>query len=377
MQYSPLFEGLRFRCGLEARNRIVMAPMTTWSSHDNGFIHDDELEYLRVRSGGVGMVMTAACYVHPLGKAFSGQWGCDDDGKIPSLRAAAEVIHAGGARAILQIHHGGRMCPSSLVPGQPVSASCEPAERPGADRPRALTEEEILETIRCFADGTRRAIAAGYDGVEIHGANTYLLQQFFSPHSNGRGDDWGGSLEKRMRFPLAVADAVLAAAADAPRPFAVGYRISPEEVEQPGITIEDTLQLVDALAERPLDFLHVSVRSYLAGSMRDDSDLERPTKRIIERLEGRLPVIGVGLVYNPEDAIFMLEDGCAAVALGRILLMEPAWVEKVAAGNAADIRAMLPRENGAEERTLPEPLYRMLRNRTGWLPVEEEEESQA
>jgi 2,4-dienoyl-CoA reductase-like NADH-dependent reductase (Old Yellow Enzyme family) len=374
MKYPALFEELRFPSGMEIRNRIVLAPMTTWSSHDDGRIHEDELEYLRVRSGGPGLVMTAACYVQRMGKAFSGQWACDTDDTLPSLRAACEVIHAEGARAILQIHHGGRMCPSALLPGQPVSASAEPAERPGFDRPRPMTHDEILESIDAFAAATRRAIAAGYDGVEIHGANTYLLQQFFSPHSNRRSDDWGGTLEKRMRFPLAVTDAVCAAAAQAGRPFAVGYRISPEEVEVPGITIAETLELVDALAERPLDWLHVSVRSYLAGSMRDDSDQARPTRRIIDRVAGRLPMIGVGLVYNPEDAQFILDDGCAAVALGRIMLMEPRWVEKVAEGRASEIRATLPRSGGAEQLKLPQPLYRTLLARDGWLPLEEEEE---
>jgi 2,4-dienoyl-CoA reductase-like NADH-dependent reductase (Old Yellow Enzyme family) len=374
MQYTALFDGFRFPSGLETRNRVVMAPMTTWSSHDDGRIHEDELAYLALRSSGPGMVMTAACYVQRMGKAFRGQWGCHDDAMLPSLRAAAATIQARGARAILQIHHGGRMCPASLLPGQPVSASGEAAERPGADRPRPMTEEEIHETIGAFAAATRRAIAAGYDGVEIHGANTYLLQQFFSPHSNRRGDDWGGTREKRMRFPLAVTDAVLAAASQSDRPFAVGYRISPEEVEEPGITIDDTLELVELLSIRKLDWLHVSVRSYLAGSMRDDDDLKRPTTRIIQRVKGRVPVIGVGLVYNPDDAQFILNDGCAAVALGRVLLMEPTWVEKVREGRTQDIRSVLPKSDGDLQLTLPTPLYHMLLYRKGWLPVEEEQQ---
>ncbi|MCB2205233.1 NADH-dependent flavin oxidoreductase [bacterium] len=376
MQYPTLFDRLSFRSGLEIRNRLIMAPMTTWSSHDDGMIHDDELAYLRLRSAGPGMVMTAACYVQRMGKAFEGQWGCDDDDKLPSLRAAADTIREAGASPVLQIHHGGRMCPASLLPGQPVSASAEPAERPGADRPRPMTEEEILATIAAFADATRRAIAAGYDGVEIHGANTYLLQQFFSPHSNRRHDGWGGTLEKRMRFPLAVAEAVLMAAGEAQRPFAVGYRISPEEIEEPGIRLEDTLELVDRLADLPMDWLHVSVRSYVAGSL-CSNDTQRPTRCIIDRVNGRMPVIGVGLVYHPDDAVFMLKDGCAAVALGRILLMDPQWVEKVETGRSEEIRMTLPRTGGAEALTLPVPLYHKLLARQGWLPVEEEQEQRS
>lgn len=370
MDTSALFDAYTWPSGLDTENRLAMAPMTTWSSHGDGRIHPDELAYLRRRSRGLGMVITAAAYVQPLGHAFPGQWSCHDDSMIPSLRSAADVIHQQGAKAILQIHHGGRMCPASLLGAQPVSAGSEAAERPEADTPRPMTSEEIDACIAAFADATRRAILAGYDGVEIHGANTYLLQQFFSPHSNRRTDEWGGALEKRMRFPLAVTDAVLEAATETDTPFAVGYRISPEEIEEPGITIGDTLQLVEALGKRALDWLHVSVRSYFAGSMRDDADHVPPTRRIIEKLDGRLPVIGVGLVYTPEEAAALLADGCTAVALGRILLMEPDWPEKARSGNTEEISHALPASAGDEQLTLPTLMYRKLLSRAGWLPLE-------
>jgi 2,4-dienoyl-CoA reductase-like NADH-dependent reductase (Old Yellow Enzyme family) len=387
MSDNPLFSPLPLRCGLTLPNRIAIAPMTTWSSNPDGTIHHDELDYIRLRSRGPALFMTAACYVQPDGHAFDGQWGCHSDAMLPSLRSAAEAIHAEGALAVLQIHHGGRMCPAALLGHAPLSASAVPAERPGTDTPRAMTEPEILATIDAFAAATRRAIAAGYDGVEIHGANTYLLQQFFSPHSNRREDDWGGSLEKRMRFPLAVTRAVLDAAAGADRPFAVGYRFSPEEVENPGITLDDTMALIDALVAvrgegkkerggegRRIDWLHVSVRDYAAGSMRDPHDLRRPTRAVVEhraRLPeaDRPPVIGVGMMHTPEDALFALEDGCAAVALGRIALMEPEWTEKVRTGRAADIRRTLPVVGGNDSLTIPAPMYRVLLGRAGWLPV--------
>ena len=122
-----------------------------------------------------------------------------------------------------------------------------------------MTESEIQEIIRAFGESTRRAIEAGYDGIEIHGANGYLVQQFFSPHSNRRDDQWGGSVENRMKFPLAIVDEVQRVVAEhAKGPFIVGYRFSPEEPETPGITMADTLDLVDALADKNLDYLHVS-----------------------------------------------------------------------------------------------------------------------
>jgi 2,4-dienoyl-CoA reductase-like NADH-dependent reductase (Old Yellow Enzyme family) len=370
MNFAELLQPLTFPCGLTATNRVVMAPMTTWSGQPDGRIHNDECAYLHRRADGLGMVITAACYVQAEGKAFTDQWGCHDDAMLSSLRRAADLLRAQGALAILQIHHGGRMCPASLLGHAPLSASAVAAERPGADTPRAMTEDEILRCIEAFALATRRAILAGFDGVEIHGANTYLPQQFFSPHSNRRDDAWGGDLERRMRFPLAVADAVLAEAARADRPFIVGYRLSPEEVEEPGITLDDTLVLVDALAQRRLDYLHVSVRDYHAASLRDRNDARRPTRVIVERVGGMLPVIGVGMVHTPQDAASVLEDGCDLVALGRILLMEPDWGRLLREGRTEAIRRTLPAQGGEARLTLPTPMYRVLLARDGWLPVE-------
>jgi 2,4-dienoyl-CoA reductase-like NADH-dependent reductase (Old Yellow Enzyme family) len=378
-EHTLLFEPYTFPSGLVVPNRIAIAPMTTWSGNPDGSVHDGEIAYLRRRSRGPGMVITAACYVMKEGYAFENQWACHDDAMLPSLRRASDTIHAEGAAAILQIHHGGRMCPASLLGHAPLSASAVPAARPDADTPRAMSEEEIHATIRAFGEATRRAVESGYDGVEIHGANTYLLQQFFSPHSNRRDDEWGGSLERRMRFPLAVLASVQQAAASASRPFAVGYRLSPEEIEEPGITMDDTLALVDALAALRPDWLHVSVREYLKGSLRDRSDTLRPTRRIIDAVGERVPVIGVGKVYTPEDAMFILEDGCPIVALGRILLMEPEWVTKVAALSPTDpdatgtIRVTLPAQGGAEELTIPGPMYRRLLAVKGWLPIADSE----
>ena len=193
----------------------MIAPMTHFSSQPNGEVSEQELPYYAERSGGVGAVITACAYVSIDGKGFDDQFSVDDDSFIPGLRKLAETIQAKGSKAILQIYHGGRQSPPSLLPdGQPISASAVASEGAGKPVPREMTETEINHTIKAFGDATRRAIEAGFDGVEIHGANTYLLQQFFSPHSNRREDQWGGSLEKRMKFPLAVVDSVKKAVAE-------------------------------------------------------------------------------------------------------------------------------------------------------------------
>ena len=258
MEYEKLFEPYTFKSGVDVKNRIMLAPMTHYSSDDEGNVTDEELAYYAERSAGVGAVITACAYVTADGKGFPGQFSVDDDQFIPSLRRLAETIQAKGSKAILQIYHGGRQSPPELLPDQqPISASSVPSSE-GAPVPREMTEEDIQRVIKAFGEATRRAIEAGFDGVEIHGANTYLIQQFFSPHSNRRTDKWGGTRGKRMVFPLTIVNEVEKTVEEhAKKPFIIGYRLSPEEGSEPGITLDDTLELADRLANQKLDYLHI------------------------------------------------------------------------------------------------------------------------
>ena len=355
--------------GIEVANRIVMAPMTTFSGNDDGTTTDAEVAYYKERNQAAGLLITACAYVIRPGKGFHGQIGADTDELIPSLRRIAEALKANGNKAILQIYHGGRMSPPEELPdGQSVSASAVAAEREGAQVPREMTESEIEETIAAYGEATRRAITAGFDGVEIHGANTYLIQQFFSPHSNRRTDKWGGDLIKRMTFPLAVVDSVKRAAALAGRPFLVGYRISPEEMENPGITMEDTLYLAEALSHKKLDYLHVSVMDFWAGSMRDKQDTAARAQLIAAKLGHILPVIGVGGFHTPEDAEKVLTIGIPLVAMGRELLMDPHWLTKVKENAVDKIETELD-VNAQDLLKIPAPLWQGLVLRTGWMPL--------
>ena len=355
--------------GIEVSNRIVLAPMTTFSGNDDGTTTDAEVAYYKERNLSAGLLITACAYVIKHGKGFHGQIGADTDELIPSLKRIAETLKANGNKAVLQIYHGGRMSPpEELVDGQSVSASAIAAEREGAQVPREMTESEIEETIVAFGEATRRAIAAGFDGVEIHGANTYLLQQFFSPHSNRRTDKWGGDLIKRMTFPLAVVDAVKQAVALASHPFLVGYRISPEEMENPGITMEDTLQLVEALSHKQLDYLHVSVMDFWAASMRNKEDTTARAQLIAAKVGHILPVIGVGGFHTPEDAEKVLALGIPLVAMGRELLMDPHWLTKVKENAVDKIETELD-INAQDALKIPDPLWQGLVLRTGWMPM--------
>ncbi len=375
-QNQAFFSTLKLPNGVELKNRIVMAPMTNFSSNPDGTVTDAEVDYYVRRSGGVSMVITACTNVTANGKGFHGEFAGDTDEMIPSLKRVATAIKEQGAKAILQIFHGGRMCPPELVPnGEIVSASDIPADRGGVSteapdvKPRPLTESEVEEIIHAFGETTRRAIEAGYDGVEIHGANGYLIQQFFSPHSNRREDRFGGSLEKRMTFPLAVVDEVKKVAKEhAPANFIVGYRFSPEEPETPGISMGDTLKLVDTLADKGLDYLHVSLGEFFSTPRRGVEDLTKTRiEYLLETIDNRVPLIGVGSIYSAEDARKAFETGIPLLALGRELIIDPDWVQKVAEGKEAEIVTEIDKSK-QKELVVPDPLWNAIIHTPGWFP---------
>jgi 2,4-dienoyl-CoA reductase-like NADH-dependent reductase (Old Yellow Enzyme family) len=368
-QFKSLFEPFRFKNGVRLKNRIVMAPMTNFSSNQDGTVSDAEVSYYARRSKGVSMVITACTYVTPNGKGFQGEFAGDRDEMVPSLNRLASAIKEEGAKAILQIFHGGRECPPNLVPnGETVSASAVPSERAGSVTPRELREDEIESIIHAFGETTRRAIEANYDGIEIHGANGYLIQQFFSPHSNRREDKWGGTLEKRLTFPLAiVAEVQKVVKEHAKAPFIIGYRFSPEEPETPGITMADTLTLVDALAEKNLDYIHVSQTDFNAVPRRGIEGHRTRLEIIQERVGDRAPVIGVGSIYHAEDAFQAFKTGVPLLALGRELIIDPDWVEKIEDGREKEIITKIDK-NAQEPLVVPDPLWNAIVNTPGWFP---------
>jgi len=344
---------------LVAPNRLVLAPMTTYSSLEDGNISPDELPYLHRRAkGGIGLIMTAACYVHESGHAFRGQWACSDDRFLPSLKSVADAIREGGAKSVLQIHHGGRQCPPDLCGGEPISASAVAAERPNAVVPREMTDEEIRRTIDDYAQAARRAKEAGFDGVEIHGANTYLIQQFVSPHSNRRTDYWNAA---DLRFPIELVEAVLAAVGP---DYPVGYRFSPEENETPGIRLEHTERLIKALIEYPLSWLHISLAKFDQPSLHDASS-EPVGKTVLGWIGGKIPLIGVGSVKSAADAERAIEFGYDAIAIGRTAISEPEWGLKARSGEP--IRTKIPAGDFAESLTVSRGLVEKINAVEGWF----------
>ncbi|MBL0385176.1 NADH-dependent flavin oxidoreductase [Tumebacillus sp. ITR2] len=367
-KYQTLFQPVQLPVGIELKNRIAMAPMTIISSNPDGSVTDAELAYYARRSGGVGMVITAAAKVVTT-DGTPGILAADRDELIPSLRQLATTIKGRGARAVLQIIHTGRKAPQSEH--GPVAPSAVTDDVEGAVVPRELTDAEIREIVQAFGQATRRAMEAGFDGVELHGANGYLLQQFFSPFTNRREDHWGGTLEKRLNFPLAVIEEVKKVVQEHARePFIVGYRFSPEEPETPGITMAETLVLADTLAEQNLDYLHVSLHDFWSEPRRGVEDTRSRMEILHERVGKKVPLMGVGNIFTADDAAKALQTGVPLLALGRELILEPDWVEKITEGREHEIKTTLSLQDQARLQ-LPDPLWNMIQGMKGWFPIEE------
>jgi 2,4-dienoyl-CoA reductase-like NADH-dependent reductase (Old Yellow Enzyme family) len=226
--------------------------------------------------------------------------------------------------------------------------------------------------VRAFGQATRRAIEAGFDGVELHGAHGFLIQNFLSPRFNQRTDAWGGSLESRMRFPLAVVQEVKRViAANATRPFLLGYRISPEEPEEGGLRIDDALRLVDRLADGGVDYIHASLNSLLGAKPIGGTGEETTVKLFIERAGGRLPVIAAGQIRTPNEAEIALEMGLSLVAVGQGLVMNPDWVELAKSDLDERIDTTL-NTSKIPHIAIPDKLWKVIEATTGWFKLQAE-----
>lgn len=341
-----VLEELRLRNGAVLAGRVVQSPMVTRGSTEEGFVTDENLAYYGARSKVAAAIITEASSVSEQGLAFPKGLSFASDAHLEGLKKLAAAIKKDGAKAIAQLHHGGR---ESRITLQREGTTYAPTalEFSFLDHvPTAMTDQQVRRVIEEFGEATRRAIEAGFDGVEIHGANHYLLQQFFSEFSNRREDDWGGSLEKRMAFPLAVTAQVkrVIAEANAPADFILGYRISPEEIhdEIVGYTYRESLELVKALANYELDYLHLSVQTGFASTPKDDK-VKVPLANLFKEAIGpETALITVSKVVDLVSAQEALNYG-DLVAIGRAALIEPDFLNKIRLGKANDIyRAVSP-----------------------------------
>ena len=371
MQRPLLLEPFSLSAGFALRNRIVMAPMTTWAGNDDGTVSEEEESYYRLRVKDVGLVITGCTHVQENGIGFTHEFAAYDDKFVPSLKRLATAAKSGGAPAILQMFHAGvKTSPdlvSDIVAASAVAGDAGPSAP--AVTPRPLADEEVEDVVHAFGEATRRAIEAGFDGVELHGAHGFLLQNFLSPHFNQRNDRWGGSIENRMRFPLAVVAAVRKAIADhATRPFVLGYRITLDELHEDGLRIADSLTLVNRLIDAGIDYLHVSLADALEARPVDAPDGSTIIEIVRNHLDGRIPLIAAGRIRTPEQAGQAIAAGLSLVAVGQGLVMNPDWVRH-ARGDAPGPVALDVGASDGPRLAIPPKLWNVIEAMTGWFNV--------
>ncbi|EFC5411427.1 NADH-dependent flavin oxidoreductase [Escherichia coli] len=375
-KHPSLFSPFMLTEKIKLRNRIVMAPMTTWSANPDGTISEQELEFYKRRSQNVGLVITGCTYVTPSGIGFTHEFAAYDDRFINSLEKLAVAAQSGGAPAILQIFHAGNKAIPELVPNNDVISASASSVKTGdfmkrVVQSREMTENEIQETIRAFGDVTKRAIKAGFDGIELHGAHGFLLQNFFSPLFNQRNDRWGGDLEGRMRFPLAVLQEVKNVVYEyATKPFAIGYRISPEESATGGLRIEDTYKLLDRLISSGISYIHTSLVSINESYPVESPNGPRTIELILNHIAGRVPVIAAGKIRTPSQAQEAISTGLPLVAIGKGLVINPEWVTLAESGRGHEIQTTLNPQL-VPELTIPDKLWDQIQasKGTGWFPL--------
>lgn len=327
--------------GVNLRNRVVMPSMTTRAADGEGFVTEDSIAYYAARArGGVGLITVEMASPERAGRHRLRELGIYDDRFLPGLKRLVQAIHAEGARAAIQLGHGGGHTRRDISGETPIAPSAIPHPVQEVTFatvvPEAMSRERIGETTAAFARAASRAREAGFDMVELHAAHGYLISQFLSPFENRRDDEYGGSLENRARFGLGILDAAKRAAPG----FPVVFRLNGDDFFPGGMTEAEGLQVAVWAAERGADAVHVSAghyRSLPSGAVMippmwmEDAPFLRYADAVKKRVSA--PVIAVGRLGDPDVAAAALASGRADfVALGRPLLADPEWVNKVARG---------------------------------------------
>ena len=341
-KYQHIFSPVTIR-HMTVKNRIVMMPMGTNFGEQNGEMSFLHINYYEQRAkGGTGLLIVENASVDsPQGSNGTTQLRIDSDNYIPRLYKLCENVHKHGACIAIQINHAGASAMSSRIGMQPVSASDVPSKE-GGEIPRPLTKEEILNIVRKYAEAARRAQICGFDAVEIHAGHSYLISQFLSPIYNKRTDEFGGSAENRTRFARMILEAVRKQVGPH---FPIFLRISADELMEGGNTLEDTLAYLECL-EKEVDVFDVSCG--LNGSIQYQIDANylpdgwrSYMARAVKEKFGK-PCIAVGNIRHPQIAEEILAKGDADfIGMGRGLIAEPEWVNKVEYGNECDLRSCI------------------------------------
>lgn len=342
-----LFQPYRLR-GVTLKNRIVVSPMGTYSSEDGRLTPFQFAHYQRMAMGGAGLVILEQTFVTRAGRVSNGDPGLWADSQIEPMARLVSEMKRYGAKTAIQISHGGRkggqqrahegngpIGERDLAAGDeqlsPMGASAVPLSE-GWQMPVEMSGAQIEGVIEAFAAGARRALLAGFDMLEVHMAHGYLLQSFLSPLANRRTDRWGGSLENRMRLPLAV---VARLRATMPSSMPLLARLSVTDWIEGGWTEDDSVVLARKLREAGIDLIDCSS----GGNMRagaTNSNLARGPGYQVEladrlRREAGIPTAAVGMIRTPQYAERILQAGQAdLVCIGRQILFNPFWAHHAA-----------------------------------------------
>ena len=335
-----LFSPVSF-LGLHLKNRVVVGPMTRTSATDDGRATPIMADYYaQYANGGFSLVIAEATYVDE--EASQGWWnqpGIANAAQSDAWRAVTQAVRAAGASIILQLYHSGSVSQGNRFTKQNIAPSA--VRPPGAmaehhggsgpfSVPRAMEKEDMHKVAQSFALAARHAIDAGFDGVEVHGANGYLLDQFLTTDTNLRTDEYGGSVANRVRFPLEVLQAVRAAV---PADKVVGIRLSPTkstniEYTWPG-GVEESREICSTLGAVGNVYLHVSANLGIAEPV---FGVAENLPSMARRFSG-MPVIACGMLENPARAEQLLASFHAdLVALSRAALADPDWPKRIQRG---------------------------------------------
>lgn len=308
-------------------NRITMAPTYLGYGNTDGTVSDLILEhYRRMAGSGASLVVVENTGIHPSGLGSPNMLRIDDDRYLEGLIKLANVIHAEGAVAFLQLNHAGRYAyPSEKLAPSPVPV--------GNATPKEMSLADIEDVVGQFAEAAARTRSAGFDGVDLHGGTGYLLSQFVSPRTNKRLDAFGGDPQKRMRFPLDVVDAVIEKVG---KGFPVGYRFLADECLPDGLKIDEAILFAEQLAKKGIAYLSVMIGTHESFPLEPYVSMERNegfmaghAAKIKKALPG-MPVITAGRIQSRKVAEEILETGKAdLIGLARVLFADPLWPKKV------------------------------------------------
>ena len=320
--------------GYELGNRLVLPPMATSRGDENGQVTPQILEYYddKTRGGYIGLVITEHSFVSQEGMANKRQMSVSRDEDIPGLKQLAKTIHTNGSIAVAQISHAGSSSKKSVTGENSVGPSAVDFDnRPTPDH--ELTVAEIQVLVRKFADAARRCVEAGFDGVEIHAAHGYLLNQFYSPLTNKREDEYGGDVFGRIKFHLEVIQAIRR---EIGREALLLLRLGAIDDCEGGNTVEDAVVAAKVFEEAGVDILDISggmTGIMIRGREKQQGYFSQETERL--KHEICIPVLLTGGITDAAAAEDILQKGQAdLIGVGRAILKDSQWARRVFASEA-------------------------------------------